>query len=207
MQFRHIDKLVAVDISPKMVALAHNRLKNCGNVKILENDWTKNMHQIIRPDCVLIKNVLHLLPDVGEMIFDMYDLVDYHHTIIICETISPNQKCNKFVRGLFGIVDGENYKKNFFTSNSLEKKLRSGRLVPCSRPVLIPQFIDVQEWLHSKCASRESYVAGIKYISTESQNIEIKNKMKIKFDDNGIPEKMLRLQYVRSYHFDYSDVR
>jgi ubiquinone/menaquinone biosynthesis C-methylase UbiE len=191
-------EFIGVDISPKMVERARERLSNAKNVAVLQQDWIYELPTEWNGafDVVIVKNALHLLDNLESKLRDLRRVSRDLASLIIVETVSPNADSNEFIKRLFEIVDVEQLKQSFFTERTLAAVLeRSGWLMAQSRPWYVRQHIDTDDWLRQKCPDHSTlenareFLAGVR-------NLRVRQAMDFFTEPGTVPAQMLRLQYI-----------
>ena len=199
---RHKDKrFVAVDISGEMVRRAREKVDKLANVEILHGDWIQPLFgSSMRFDAIIVKNALHLIPDLEERLRELSVL---SKTLVIVETVSPNLDSNEFVRKVFSIIDGNKIKQALFTKRSLMSSLKKSGWA-CLWEVRVEQYIDVEEWLRHKAETATAHERATEYlrsVGTSSRKTDSRVRRSMRFNNyrDGVPGKMLRLQFIGQF--------
>lgn len=189
-------KFVGVDISRRMVELARRETHDLHNVAVIHGDWLEPVLHQARPqyDFVVIKNALHLLPTVAVRLRELKEVMSPNACLIIVETVSPNDRANRFVRKLFTCVDAQHLKRHFFTSHTLKKTLRVASWHSASKAERVRQYIDVHDWLEHKCQDEDTSRRAEQVLRMCEP--AVRKRMEFAPYDLGVPKRMLRLQMI-----------
>jgi ubiquinone/menaquinone biosynthesis C-methylase UbiE len=187
-----------VDISPKMVHLARERVAGRKNVQVLNEDWIYGFPFREAPvvDVIIVKNALHILTDLETKLRDLKRFCHSWTTLIVVETVSPSSESNDFIRRLFQIIDPEHLKQKFFTEKTLQSVLdASGWSSVIDRPRYLRQHIETEDWLHAKCSDPIRLERAKSFINN-TRNQRIRTALDFDGTPGKITSRMLRLQYV-----------
>ena len=137
-----------VDISEVMLKSASERCNRLANVHLRRGDWTTPVAGQ-RFDIIVIKNALHLIPDLPSKLKALHRVCSDNARLIVVETVSPSPNSRDFVKGLFRVVDKGNIKINYFTRKNLLSMLsKSGWRR--SYLSVVDQSMSVDDWLKFK---------------------------------------------------------
>jgi len=153
-----------VDISPRMHSLALKKCRKFSHVKLYEGNWIDPVADREPYDVILVKNTLHLLRGLDEKMSALAKVSHGKTKLVIIETVSPSKTCVDFVTQLFRRVDREHVKVNFFTKQSLWKKLREFGWSKRHYGALIDQKMSVDAWLKLKVDSAQERAAIRRWI-------------------------------------------
>ncbi len=196
-------EFIGVDISPKMVQRARQRLAGSANALVLEQDWIYDLasewdHAF---DVVIVKNALHVLENVAVKLKDLRRVSREWTTLIVVETVSPNVDANDFIKRLFQIIDTEHLKQAFFTDRTLAALLKeAGWLVAQNKPNYVRQHIDTEDWLAQKCLDAV-VLERARTLLSDTRNARVRNAMDFGMYPGIVPARMLRLQYIARHVF------
>jgi ubiquinone/menaquinone biosynthesis C-methylase UbiE len=196
-------EFVGVDISPKMVERAKDRLSSSKNVVVLQQDWIYNLSSEWNGafDVVIVKNALHLLDNIESKLRDLRRVSRDWTNLIIVETVSPNADANEFVKSLFEIVDVDQLKQSFFTERTLAAVLgEAGWFMAQNRPWHIKQHIDTEDWLRQKCPDHSTLETAREFLAGV-RNVRVRQAMDFFSQPGIVPAQMLRLQYIARHVF------
>jgi SAM-dependent methyltransferase len=186
---------IGVDISPRMVQCARERLASRRNVVVLEADWICGLgsewdHAF---DVIIVKNALHVLDRVSSRLKELKRVSHEWTNLVIVETVSPNVHANKFIKRLFQFADAERLKQSFFTQKVLVAAIRQAGWAHLA-PTYVRQYIDTEDWLVQRCADRAALDNARQLLC----NAELSVRQALEFDGEpgAVPCHMLRLQYI-----------
>jgi SAM-dependent methyltransferase len=190
-------RLTGVEVSEKMARNSRERVKGLERVQVVEGDWTGPLQvrgDSGRYDVIIVKNVLHLLPNLPVRLRTLREFASAGAKLIIVETISPNRKANSFIRTLFSTLDLDGLKRHFFTRQSLNKALIMGGWDQSITSSIVRQHIDVADWLDHK--SGNDAIRREADLIIRSCDREVKTAMEFEPRTALVPASMLRLQLV-----------
>lgn len=172
-------KIFHSDLSPEMVRNSQRRLARYDNVRVFCGDWITPIRNH-RFDCVIVKNSLHALarPDVS--LQQLKEVLSGLGSIVICETIAPDESTLVFLAQLFGMIDRTGYKRTIFSERSLLALLDCCKLSAIGEKRYFDQEIDVNLWLSGKCNRREDRDGALAFIcKTFEQDASVRNAMNL----------------------------
>jgi ubiquinone/menaquinone biosynthesis C-methylase UbiE len=202
-------EFIGVDISPRMVERAQERLSHRSNVLVLKQDWVYELapeweHAF---DVIVVKNALHVLDNVITKLKDLRRVSCDRTTLIIVETVSPNVDANEFIKRLFQFADPEHLKQTFFTERTLTSALKEAFWFMAQyRPTYVRQHIDTEDWLTQKCAERPALESARKLLS-EIRNLRVRQALDFDTDPGVVPTRMLRLQYIARHMLTATEIK
>jgi len=195
-EVRRWSQIVGVDISDSMVHLA--KMRNFKNgVSIFQSDWVSSIQEGKHFDVVIVKNALHLQNDLYRRLSEIKAIIPSFGSLIIIETISPNNVTREFIKRLFASFVPSSPKWHYFTKRSLLQNLRKAGWVINTKTDLYlhRQMLDVQKWLDAKCHTAKSRRAAETLLANAPADV----RMSLAFSPSElgeVPRKMLRLQMV-----------
>jgi ubiquinone/menaquinone biosynthesis C-methylase UbiE len=196
-------EFVGVDISPRMVERAKDRLSSSKNVVVLQHDWIYDLSSEWNGafDVIIVKNALHLLDNIESKLRDLRRVSRDWTSLIIVETVSPNADANEFVKRLFEIVDVDQLKQSFFTERTLTTVLEeAGWFMAQNRPWYIKQHIDTEDWLIQKCPDHSTLETAREFLAGV-RNARVRQAMDFFSQPGVVPVQMLRLQCIARHVF------
>jgi SAM-dependent methyltransferase len=195
--FPHTD-FIGVDISPRMVECARERLASRRNVVVLEGDWIYGFgsewdHAF---DVIIVKNALHVLDRVRAKLKDLKRVSHDRTTFIVVETVSPTVEANDFIKHLFHFTDPERLKQTFFTQKALISAIKQAGWTQY-RPTFVTQFIDTEDWLVQRCGDRLGLEKARKLLC--DAQLSVRRALQFDGEPGIVPAHMLRLQYIAGH--------
>jgi hypothetical protein len=186
-------RYVGVDRSEGMLREARARLSGHEGVTLLREDFMASQlgdEDLYKNQLFLLKNVLHLVPDIYELWSTLRDRWGEPNRLVVVETVSPSPECKLWVGHLFRDL-GVTYKQHLFGVGELAGTLEATGL-EIQGEWQIEQTIDVNLWLDSFDVASEIKEVALRRIQRAPKAIS--DAMKIKFDNGSI--SMLRLQNI-----------
>lgn len=179
-----------VDLSETMLAAGERRCVGLRNVKLYLGDWIEPVQGRIY-NVILIKNALHLIPNLKQRLLELNKVSDTRTKLVIVETVSPSVMCREFVRSLFHIIDRKGVKVNYFTQPGLLRVLR-GAGWKREYSYVVNQTMSVDDWLKFK-VDTELERSAVKHEISNAPD-EIIRQMNVIQDGSHI--SMLRRQFI-----------
>lgn len=190
-----------IDISREMVIAARDRLKRFRNVSVEWGNWVSGVPVGEKFDCVVIKNSLHLIPSLEIRLAQLRRIVSDSCVIIICETVSPAENSNEFVKHLFRLINYSEIKHAFFCRRTFFRQLKRSGLVRLRARCFIDQNVNLMAWLCGKCDGTMQTSTAFEYLAQAACDSELRRQMNILLDEAGRPVRMRRLQQIETLTF------
>lgn len=195
--FPHTD-FVGVDISPRMVECARERLAPRGNVVVLEGDWIYGFgsewdHAF---DVIIVKNALHVLDKVRAKLKDLKRVSHDRTSLIVVETVSPTLEANDFIKHLFQFTDPERLKQTFFTQKALISAIKQAGWAQY-QPTFVTQYIDTEDWLVQRCGDPLGFENARKLLC--DAQLSVRRALEFDSEPGIVPAHMLRLQHIAGH--------
>lgn len=187
-------RYVGVDCSSYMLSEAV--ANNIGDplVQFLNEEINSEMFQL---NCInsvlLLKNVLHLIPNYIEFLRRLPARFPNSQHLLIVETVSPDCECLEWVQGLF-LRLGSQYKSNWFVRDEFRYAIEESFVAPVTCD-LYEQTIDVDKWLESFGVNEFNRSLLDAYFN----EIPVDVRRKMNYRNKHGTRTMLRLQMVLKF--------
>ena len=141
-------RYIGIDLSNGMLRKAQENTNKLESVLLMHKDIRDDSFQLSIPGSViLLKNVLHLIPNYIDFVKGLPKRFVRSKYIIIVETVSPDNECLEWVQGLFWRL-GLQAKENWFERVGFERSFQQlGVELLCHR--YHEQSIDIENWVGS----------------------------------------------------------